>query len=59
LEELAEKCDRTNVPVVMAGDFNLIRGRGDKNNQNLIGGWLTCLMSLLQIIITRVKTVRG
>jgi hypothetical protein len=38
LVELAEKYDRTSVPIVMGGDFNLIRGRGDKNNQNINWG---------------------
>jgi exonuclease III len=38
LEKLVEKCNRTNVPIVMGGDFNLIRGRGDKNNQNINWG---------------------
>jgi exonuclease III len=32
LEELANKCNKTSVPMVMRGDFNLIRGRSDKNN---------------------------
>jgi hypothetical protein len=35
LEELAGKCSRTKVTMVIGGDFNLIRGRGDKNNNNI------------------------
>jgi hypothetical protein len=38
LVELAKKYDRTSVPIVMGGDFNLIRGRGDKNKQNINWG---------------------
>jgi hypothetical protein len=30
-----DKCSKTSVPVVMEGDFNLIRERSDNNNQNL------------------------
>jgi hypothetical protein len=35
LEELSEKCEKTKVPMVFGGDVNLIRGRGDKNNDNI------------------------
>jgi exonuclease III len=35
LEELKQKCLRIDVPVVLGGDFNLIRGIGYKNNNNI------------------------
>jgi hypothetical protein len=33
--ELSRKCERTGVPIVLGGYFNLIRGRCDKNNDNI------------------------
>jgi endonuclease/exonuclease/phosphatase family metal-dependent hydrolase len=35
LEELEVKVSSTQYPVVVAGDFNLIRGSADKNNRNI------------------------
>ena len=35
LEELDSKCKRTTLPLVMGGDFNLIRDAGHKNSSNL------------------------
>lgn len=35
LEELSAKCNKTTVPLVIGGDFNLIRGRADKNIDNI------------------------
>jgi hypothetical protein len=35
LEELSAKIQRCSVPMVFGCDFNLIRGRGDKNNSNI------------------------
>jgi hypothetical protein len=35
LEELQTKCEKTNVPMVLGGDFNLIRCQMDKNNRNV------------------------
>jgi hypothetical protein len=35
LEELKQKLIRTEMTVVLGGDFNLIRDRGDKNNDNI------------------------
>jgi hypothetical protein len=35
LEELKQKCLRIDVLVVLGGDFNLIRGKGYKNNNNI------------------------
>jgi hypothetical protein len=35
LEELEVKVSSTQYPVVVAGDFNLIRGSADKNNSNI------------------------
>jgi hypothetical protein len=38
LAELEEVVTRAQYPMVVAGDFNLIRGRADKNNMNI--DWL-------------------
>jgi hypothetical protein len=35
LQELEEVTSRTQYPVLVAGDFNLIRGIADKNNRNI------------------------
>jgi exonuclease III len=35
LEELKNKCRNSEVPMVLGGDFNLIRGRADKSNSNI------------------------
>jgi endonuclease/exonuclease/phosphatase family metal-dependent hydrolase len=35
LEELGNQVSSTQYPVVVAGDFNLIRGSADKNNRNI------------------------
>jgi hypothetical protein len=35
LNELEQVVNRSQYPVVVAGDFNLIRGRADKNNRNI------------------------
>jgi hypothetical protein len=35
LRELAREVDASPFPVVLAGDFNLIRGASDKNNSNI------------------------
>jgi exonuclease III len=35
LDELEDTVNRAQYPVVVAGDFNLIRGRADKNNRNI------------------------
>jgi hypothetical protein len=35
LEELKQKRIRTEMTVVLGGDFNLIRDRGDMNNDNI------------------------
>jgi exonuclease III len=35
LAELDDTVNRAQYPVVVAGDFNLIRGRADKNNRNI------------------------
>jgi endonuclease/exonuclease/phosphatase family metal-dependent hydrolase len=35
LQELEEVVSRATSPVFVAGDFNLIRGRNDKNNRNI------------------------
>jgi hypothetical protein len=35
LEELSEKCKRTIVCMLIACDFNFIKGRGDTNNNNI------------------------
>ena len=35
LEELTQKLARCHSPVVMGGDFNLIRGSQDKNNDRI------------------------
>jgi hypothetical protein len=35
LNELEQVVNRSQYPVVVVGDFNLIRGRADKNNRNI------------------------
>jgi hypothetical protein len=35
LQELSEICERETLPVVLGGDFNLIRNRQEKNSQNI------------------------
>jgi hypothetical protein len=35
LQELEEVVSRATSPVLIAGDFNLIRGSADKNNRNI------------------------
>jgi hypothetical protein len=35
ISELPRKCMRSNLPLLLGGDFNLIRFTEDKNNNNL------------------------
>ena len=35
LEELQSKCSNTSIPMVLGGDFNLIRKLDDKNSEHV------------------------
>ena len=35
IQELEDICDMVSLPLVVGGDFNLIRNANDKNNDNI------------------------
>jgi hypothetical protein len=50
LQELRRKCMRTKVPLVIRGDFNLIRGKTDKSDGNIDWRLVDILMNSLLTI---------
>jgi hypothetical protein len=39
LAELVRTCDNEESPLLIGGDFNILRTKEDKNNDNFNGGW--------------------
>jgi hypothetical protein len=39
LAELVRMCEDDSLPMLVGGDFNIIRRRGEKNNENFNARW--------------------
>jgi exonuclease III len=39
LSELVRNCDNENLPLLIGGDFNIMRRKEDKNNDNFNSRW--------------------
>ena len=48
LAELVRICDHENLPMLVGGDFNIIRRQEEKNNDSFNARWLLFLMLLLK-----------
>jgi hypothetical protein len=47
LSELVRMCDTTNIPIMVGGDFNIIRSPSEKNNSRYRDRW----PSLFNVVI--------
>jgi hypothetical protein len=51
LAELVRVCENETLPLMVGGDFNIIRRQEEKNNDNFYARWTFILTPLLKALI--------
>jgi hypothetical protein len=59
LAELVRMCDNQDLPMMVGGDFNIIRKREEKNNDNINARWPFIFNSIIQSLNLREIALSG
>jgi hypothetical protein len=59
LAELVRTCDNEPLPLVIGGDFNILRRKEDKNNDNFNGRWPFMFNAIIESLDLREIMLSG